>query len=240
MSLETKPTNPVTPSSAQPSADPTDPPAAPTPTPAPMTPADYLATAAAREDWELPLSDPVRYQQPYRPQFHFSPAAGWLGDPDGMVRFKDLYHVFWWGHAESKDLVHWNERLAPMIGDDDSFVYYSGSVVVDRANTSGFGSVGDQPPMIAVYTMHHKGSNEEDQGLSISYDYKSFVYYDQNPVLDSERPAFRDPQVFWDAQNKRWLMIIALPEDHLVSFYASNDLKQWTHLSDWGKVGAQE
>ena len=130
-------------------------------TPGPKTPQDFLATSEARDDVEFPLSQAVRYQQPYREQYHFSPATGWLGDPDGMVRFNNLYHLFWWGHAESKDLVHWNERLSPMIGDNGSFVYYSGSVVVDRNNTSGLAADPSQPPMIAIYTMHDKATNKE-------------------------------------------------------------------------------
>lgn len=209
------------------------------PTPGPKSPADLLATSDARDAIEYPISEASRYRQPYRPQYHFSPAKGWLGDPDGMVRFNDLYHVFWWGHAESKDLVHWNERLQPMIGDDGSFVYYSGSVVVDKHNTSGLAVDPNQAPMIAIYTMHDKSSGEETQGLSISYDYLSFIYYDQNPVLDSERPAFRDPQVFYHPETGRWIMIITLSDDRKVSFYASQDLKHWEHLSDFGPVGAQ-
>ncbi len=55
-----------------------------------------------------------------------------------MVRFNDLYHVFWWGHAQSPDLVHWEERPYPMVGDDGSFVYFSGSVVVDKDEHGGF------------------------------------------------------------------------------------------------------
>jgi len=141
---------------------------APQATQGPKTPQDYLATSEARNEPEYPISEADRYQQVYRPQYHFSPAKGWLGDPDGMVRFNNLYHVFWWGHAESKDLVHWNERIQPMLGHDGSFVYYSGSVVVDRNNTSGMAVDPNQPPMIAVYTMHDKASNEETQGLSIS------------------------------------------------------------------------
>ncbi len=212
---------------------------APQATQGPKTPQDYLATSEARNEPEYPISEADRYQQVYRPQYHFSPAKGWLGDPDGMVRFNNLYHVFWWGHAESKDLVHWNERIQPMLGHDGSFVYYSGSVVVDRNNTSGMAVDPNQPPMIAVYTMHDKASNEETQGLSISYDYTSFIYYDQNPVLDSERPAFRDPQVFYHTETGRWIMIITLSDDRKVSFYSSKDLKHWEHLSDFGPVGAQ-
>jgi fructan beta-fructosidase len=204
----------------------------------PKTPQDYLATSAARADFEYPLSQSGRYQQPYREQYHFSPATGWLGDPDGMVRFNNLYHLFWWGHAESKDLVHWNERLSPMIGDNGSFVYYSGSVVVDRNNTSGLAVDPSQPPMIAIYTMHDKATNKETQGLSVSYDEMSFVFYDQNPVLTSERLAFRDPQVFFYIPSQRWIMVIALPDDRKVSFFASQDLKHWEHLSDFGPEGA--
>jgi fructan beta-fructosidase len=125
-----------------------------------------------------------------------------------------------------------------MIGDNGSFVYYSGSVVVDKNNTSGLAVDPGQPPMIAIYTMHDKSTNKETQGLSVSYDYKSFVYYDQNPVLASEQSAFRDPQVFYYAPTQRWIMVIALSDSRKVSFYSSKDLKQWEHLSDFGLVGA--
>lgn len=178
------------------------------------------------------------YSEVFRPQYHFSAKSGWLGDPDGMIRYDDLYHVFWWGHAESPDLVHWNERPYPMIGDDQSFVYFSGSVVVDENNTSGFAQ-GDSVPMIAVYTIHDKTTGEETQGLSISHDATNFTYYQQNPVLDSDDPAFRDPQVWFDEATGRWLMVIALPEKRMVSFYASSDLKAWEHLSNFGPVGAR-
>ena len=94
-------------------------------------------------------------------------------------------------------------------------------------------------PMIAVYTMHDKTTGDETQGLSISHDATSFDFYDGNPVLDSEESAFRDPQVWWDTDKQRWLMIITLPEKRQVSFYESADLKQWEHLSDWGPLGAR-
>jgi fructan beta-fructosidase len=178
------------------------------------------------------------YSEVFRPQYHFSARSGWVGDPDGMIRYNNLYHIFWWGHAESSDLVHWNERPYPMIGDDGSFVYYSGSVVVDESNTTGL-ALGDEVPMIAVYTMHDKTTGEETQGLSISHDATNFHFYDQNPVLDSDEPAFRDPQVWFDEDSQRWLMVITLPEERKVSFYASNDLKQWEHLSDFGPIGAR-
>ena len=82
------------------------------------------------------------YNEPYRPQYHFSPAQGWIGDPDGLIRYQNTYHLFWWGHAISDDLVHWKELPTPMRGDDGSFAYFSGSVVVDCQNTSRFGCAG--------------------------------------------------------------------------------------------------
>jgi fructan beta-fructosidase len=189
-----------------------------------------LAQPKADQSW--------KYDLKFRPQYHFSAADGWLGDPDGLIRYDGLYHVFWWGHAVSPDLVHWTEQPYPMVGDIGTFVYFSGSVVVDQNNTSGFAQ-GDQPPMIAIYTMHNQYVETETQGLSISHDYTTFHYYDQNPVLDIGAPAFRDPTVFWDEARNRWLMVIALPDQHKVSFYASTNLTAWEHLSDFGPMGAR-
>jgi sucrose-6-phosphate hydrolase SacC (GH32 family) len=202
-----------------------------TPTIAPPVATDAPATTA-------PQPTPARYTELYRPQYHFSARSGWLGDPDGMIRYKGIYHVFWWGHAESPDLVHWNQRPDPLVGDDGSFVYYSGSVVVDEQNTSGFGD-GNQPPMVAIYTMHDKASGREVQGLSTSLDYTSFHFYDRNPVLEAEHDAFRDPQVFRYEPTGQWIMAITMPEARQVRFYASQDLKRWDYLSEFGPLGAQ-
>ncbi|MEZ4669623.1 MAG: glycoside hydrolase family 32 protein [Anaerolineae bacterium] len=179
-----------------------------------------------------------KYDLKFRPQFHFSAADGWLGDPNGMIRYDGLYHVFWWGHAVSEDLVHWTEQPYPMTGDIGTFLYFSGSVVVDKDNTSGFGQ-GDKPPMIAIYTMHNQYVNTETQGLSISQDYTTFNYYDQNPILDINKRVFRDPTVFFHEPTQRWIMVLTLSDERKVSFYASPDLKNWEHLSDFGPMGAQ-
>jgi sucrose-6-phosphate hydrolase SacC (GH32 family) len=184
------------------------------------------------------VSAQTDYTEPYRPQYHFSASTGWLGDPNGMIRYNDLYHVFWWGHATSPDLVHWTEQRYPMAGADGSFDYFSGSVVVDEQNTSGLAQ-GESAPLIAIYTMHERATEAEAQGLSVSQDGITFEYFDGNPVLDTPEAVFRDPQVWWDADHQRWLMIIALPERHRVRFYASPDLQTWEHLSDFGPVGAR-
>ncbi len=185
-----------------------------------------------------PATSQAPYNERFRPQFHLSASQGWLGDPDGMIRHQGIWHVFWWGHATSPDLLHWTEQPYPMQGDDGSFVYFSGSVVVDEANTSAFGGA-DNPPLIAIYTMHDRESEHETQGLSISHDTTSFTFYDGNPVLDAVQPAFRDPQVFRDDAHDRWVMAIVLPKERRVQFYGSPNLRSWTLLSECGPWGAR-
>ena len=179
------------------------------------------------------------YTEIYRPQYHFSPISGWVGDPDGLVRYNNIYHLFWWGHAVSSDLVYWSQLPYPMNGGDGSFTYYSGSVAVDKQNTSGFGSL-TTPPMVAVYTANNNSSGLQTQCLSSSTNAATFNYYSANPVLNLTSTSFRDPDVFWDAPRNRWVMAIALSNQHIVRFYGSQNLKSWQLLSQFGPVGARE
>jgi fructan beta-fructosidase len=176
----------------------------------------------------------AQYNEKYRPQYHFSPKQGWIGDPDGLVKWKGYYHLFWWGHAVSSDLVHWRELPYPMKGGDGSFTYFSGSVVVDKSNTAG---VGDSS-MIAIYTAHKNDTVPEYQAISYSNDDSIFHWYKNNPVLDIGSNSFRDPQVFWYEPKKQWIMIVTHPHQHKVSFYSSPDVKQWTYLSEFGPMGS--
>lgn len=173
------------------------------------------------------------YDEKYRPQYHFSPKRGWIGDPDGLIFFKNEYHLFWWGHAVSKDLVHWKEMPYPMQGGRGDFHYFTGSVVVDKNNTAGFG----KDSLVAIYTMHDSATSKEAQGISYSEDGIKFQFYNQNPVLDLHNDDFRDPHVFWFEPSKHWVMAITKPKEHKVGFYASNNLKKWNHLSDFGPDG---
>ncbi|WP_372776714.1 GH32 C-terminal domain-containing protein [Mangrovibacterium sp.] len=180
------------------------------------------------------------YNEQYRPQFHFSPVSGWIGDPDGTIKFNNLYHLFWWGHAVSEDLVYWTEYPWPMLGGSSTWDYYTGSVVVDTANTAGFGAV-DDTVAVAVYTMHNKTTNIETQGISSSTDtdFDYFNYYTGNPVIPSSSNDFRDPSVFWDTQLNRWAMAITRPGEHKIEIYSSPNLKNWTKQSTFGPLGAR-
>ena len=177
-----------------------------------------------------------RKGQEYRPLYHFSPAKGWMGDPDGLIHFNKMYHLFWWGHAVSNDLVHWKELPRPM-KEGLGFSYFSGSVVVDKENTSGFGN----SSMIAFYTRHVPGDSlPETQAISLSKNEGlSFEYYAKNPVLDINKVYFRDPQVFWYEKDKSWRMVVSRPDIQQVQIYQSTDLKKWVFCSSFGGLGAK-
>jgi fructan beta-fructosidase len=187
-----------------------------------------------------PASGPS-YNEPYRPQFHFTLPQSWLGDPNGLVYRDGRYYLYsygTWQGAMSTDLVHWQD--IPVTGpqaDPGSAAFYSGSAVVDKDNTSGFGTPGN-PPMVAMYTSQ-MASGDQTQSLAYSTDQgKTWTRYAGNPVLDLHSQNFRDPKVFWYAPTHSWMMVIALSDQHKVAFYRSPDLKNWTHLSDFGPSGS--
>jgi len=196
------------------------------------------------------------YKEPFRPQFHFSPHHNWTNDPNGLVYYKGEYHLFYqynpmgntwghmsWGHAVSPDLVHW-KALPLAIPEDDKNMIFSGSCVVDKNNTTGFATKPGQVPMVAIYTAHiipdKSKRNDYRQNQHIAYsldDGRTWTRYEGNPVLDQHKKDFRDPKVFWYAAGKKWVMLVSLPNEHIVQFYSSPDLKTWTYLSDFGPAG---
>jgi fructan beta-fructosidase len=193
------------------------------------------------------------YDQPYRPQYHFSPREHWTNDPNGLVYFQGEYHLFFqfnpfgdewghmsWGHAVSPDLIHWQE-LPVALPEQNGIMIFTGSTVVDERNTSGFCTAGTC--LVAIYTGHTppEGSRPafETQNLAYSNDRgRTWTKYPNNPVLDLHMADFRDPKVFWSERGKRWLMAVSLPNDHKVRLYGSPDLKHWRRLSDFGPAGA--
>ncbi|HKI44718.1 MAG TPA: glycoside hydrolase family 32 protein [Balneolales bacterium] len=193
---------------------------------------------------------PKQYDQQYRPQFHFTPAQNWTNDPNGLVYFNGEYHLFFqynpfghvwghmsWGHAVSRDLVHW-KQLSVALKEADGVMIFSGSAVVDWNNTSGFGKNG-KTPLVAIYTGYHPKSHLQDERIAYSLDNgRTWTKYSGNPVLNINSDNFRDPKVFWYQPDHHWIMILALSDQHKVSFYSSNNLKNWTHLSDFGPKAA--
>lgn len=179
----------------------------------------------------------VPYDEPYRSQYHFSPAQGWVGDPCGFIHYQNKYHLYWWGKAESTDLVHYKEVTPRSLADGpENIGYFTGSLLIDKENTAGFG----EDAFIAVYTAFEKDSKKQAQGISFSRDGKTFRYYDRNPVLDIWSTEFRDPTVFWHEPTRKWVMVVAKALEKKIQFYTSTDLKQWTWVSDFGPAGDRE
>ena len=199
----------------------------------------------------------MEYREAHRPQYHFSPRANWMNDPNGMVYFEGEYHLFYqyypdstvwgpmhWGHAVSEDLVHWQHLPIALYPDSHGYIF-SGSAVVDWENTSGLGSKG-HPPLVAIYTYHNPEKAEDpertdiqSQGIAYSLDKgRSWMPYEGNPVLNSPGIRdFRDPKVIWYEPGQKWIMTLAVKDR--VSFYSSKDLREWVHESDFGmQVGS--
>ncbi|MET7457640.1 GH32 C-terminal domain-containing protein [Streptomyces sp. NPDC005574] len=195
-------------------------------------------------------SDTPPYSETYRPQFHFTPEKNWMNDPNGLVYYQGEYHLFYqynpdgdswgnmsWGHAVSTDLVHW-KQLPLALSHDDQEMVFSGSAVVDRDNSTGFGTRSD-PPMVAIYTSHSKDGGRQAQSLAYSTDRgRTWTKYRGNPVLDIGSTEFRDPKVQWYQPTRSWLMTVSLSTEHKVRFYSSKNLKDWRLLSDFGPAGA--
>lgn len=179
------------------------------------------------------------YDETYRPIYHFSPDFGWTNDPNGMVYHDGEYHLAYqanpygtkhynmhWGNAVSTDLVHWQD-LPFIIAPDELGAIYSGSSVLDAENTAGFG----EDAIIGIYT---SASRTQKQSIAYSNDRgRTFTKYEGNPVLfdESKQPDFRDPKVM--RYKDRWIMSVAAGD--VIAFYESKDLKEWIHLSDFGK-----
>jgi fructan beta-fructosidase len=189
----------------------------------------------------------------WRPGYHFTAQRNWINDPNGLVWFDGEYHLFYqynpfgdqwghmsWGHAVSADLMHWQE-LPVAIPEDERASIFSGSVVVDTHNTSGFGTpigagtgfLQQQPPLVAIYTgCLRRPEGGQAQELAYSNDRgRTWTKYAHNPVLDLGLKDFRDPKVFWHTPTARWVMVVSVPDAHQLSFYASADLKSWALLS---------
>jgi fructan beta-fructosidase len=169
---------------------------------------------AARAAAAVPSTVPT-YKELYRPQFHFTPGRHWMNDPNGLVYYQGEYHMFYqynplgdvwgnisWGHAISRDLVHWTE-LPVAISYDSKETIFSGSVVIDEHNTSGFGTLAN-PPMVAIYSSAALPTFAQSQALAYSLDRgRTWTKYAGNPVLDNPDPDFRDPKVFWYEPTQR-------------------------------------
>ncbi|HWV71520.1 MAG TPA: DUF4980 domain-containing protein [Pseudosphingobacterium sp.] len=183
------------------------------------------------------------YKESNRPQYHFTTKRGWINDPNGMIYYDGEYHLFYqhnpyerewenmsWGHAVSKDMIHW-EELPTALSPDHLGTTFSGSTVIDYHNTAGFNK-GNLPAMVAFYTV----DNPEKQIQCMAYSLdkgRTWNKYSKNPIIDSKEKwkskDTRDPRVFWYEPSNHWVMVLNERDGH--SIYTSKNMKEWDYES---------
>jgi len=192
------------------------------------------------------------YDQPWRPQYHFTPPKNFMNDANGTVFYKGEYHLFYqynpegnvwghmsWGHAISTDLVHWQNLPIALREEAGLYMVYSGSAVVDWNNSSGLcrnPDPMDHSCLIAIYTGAYK--DRQKQHIAFSNDRgRTWTNYTGNPVADLDAPDFRDPNVFWYEPQHKWVMVSVLADERTLVIFDSPDLKHWTKRSTFGPAG---
>ena len=203
-------------------------------------PEDSTALSAIEQSDAIKGAEDL-YREPLRGQFHFSSRRGWNNDPNGLVFYHGEYHLFYqhnpygwgwgnmhWGHAVSRDLVHWQE-LGDALAPDPLGPMFSGSAVVDWQNTSGFGKPG-QPAQVLIYTA---AGDPTVQCIAFSTDGRNFAKFSGNPVVKQITGGNRDPKVIWHEPTKKWVMTFYVEQNgkHTIQFLTSPNLKDWTRMS---------
>jgi fructan beta-fructosidase len=193
------------------------------------------------------------YDEPWRPQFHFTPPQNFMNDPNGLVYYKGEYNLFYqhnpqgpewghmsWGHAISTDMLHWRHLPLAIPEATGQYMIYSGSAVVDWHNSTGLCAstiANDGSCLAAIYTAAYKDSQK--QHLAFSNDRgRTWSNYSANPVADLNQADFRDPKVFWYEPQKKWVMVAVFADEKEVKILDSTDLKKWKLRSTFGPLGS--
>lgn len=175
----------------------------------------------------------------FRPLYHHTPLYGWMNDPNGMFYQDGEWHLCYqwnpygsqwenmtWGHSVSRDLIHW-QSLPTAIEADAVGTIFSGSCVVDKRNTGGYG----RDAVLAFYT---SAGESQTQSMAYSTDGgRSFTKYERNPIITANKPDFRDPHLFWHEETGKWIMLLAVGQE--MHIYSSVNLKDWTYESAFGR-----
>lgn len=178
-------------------------------------------------------------REKFRSIYHHTPVYGWMNDPNGMFYKDGVWHLYYqynpygsqwenmtWAHSTSTDLIHWKNHGEAILPDALGTIF-SGSSVVDKENTAGFG----KDAIVAFYT---SAGAAQTQSIAYSTDNgMTFKKYSDNPILTSNLPDFRDPKVLWNDEASHWNLILAAGQQ--MNIYSSKNLKDWKFESSFGE-----
>lgn len=191
------------------------------------------------------------YEEVHRPRFHFTARENWINDPNGLVYFEGVWHLFFqhnpdatvwgnmtWGHAVSKDLIHWRQTEHALLPDEHGTMF-SGSAVVDWNGSAGYG----EQTLLIFYTAaggHVYPQRRDTQCLAYSIDGgDTWLKHASNPTIDWYEANNRDPKVIWHEPSHQWIMALYLAEDRYC-LLKSSDAKNWSRFQDLTLSGDSE
>jgi len=192
--------------------------------------------------------DTIKPTPQWRPVYHFSPPVNWTNDPNGLIYLNGTYHMYYqhnpfenkwghmsWGHTTSTDLYNWKDlpvAIPEQVSRDTVKAIFSGSAVWDKDNTSGFCK--GKGCLVAIFTVDQPKQKKESQYIAYSNDNGlTFKFYRKDPVIDLNESDFRDPNVFWYAPSKKWVMVVSSLTEHVIKFYSSKNLRDWSLMSSF-------
>ncbi len=188
------------------------------------------------------------YHEKYRQQFHFSPKLGWINDPNGLVYYKGIYHLFFqhnpagakwgnmhWGHATSKDLVHWDE-LECSLYPDKLGTMFSGSAIVDKKNVAGLKSNENEVILLFYTAAGNESELSKGQSFTQCMAYstdggKVYKAYENNPLIPEIASSNRDPKVIYDEESDSYVMVLFLINNSF-ALLSSKNLLEWKQLQE--------
>lgn len=173
----------------------------------------------------------------YRPRLHYSPRAGWMNDPNGLIHIEGVWHAFYqhdpgstlqwsmhWGHATSTDLVHWQEQPVALYPDELGTCFSGSAIETPDGEVKLF------------YTAHQRIDGRDYQAQCLVHADRTLTSFTRDPgnpiIANPGLEVFRDPKVLWHVPTSRWIMV--LTHGQLVGIHSSTDLIHWRLESTFG------
>lgn len=187
------------------------------------------------------------YDTPYREQYHFGPYKNWINDPNGLCFYKGYYHLFYqanphsqewshmhWGHAVSKDLIHWTHL---------PYVLFPQDEILESNELKGGAFSGSAVALdnrIQFYLTRHIGPledcDETNQYQTMVSSVDGVTFEEEKIII--EKPGspfsfnFRDPKVFY--HDEKWKMVLGTQINDIpaIVMYESDDMENFIYTGE--------